>query len=329
MDNVAPVQLDPTLDFIAGTISGMASLAVGFPFDTVKVRFQSPTISGRYTSTFQAISTIVREERLSGLYKGIASPMATMALMNGLVFSSYGFLMKLQLERAGTLPSLTQVALAGAGAGIITSLITTPTELIKIRQQSLLTPTTARQVTMQIIRESGFQGLFRGITATALRDTGYGAYFLTYEATCRYFKSSPGDPLSIPALLLAGGAAGIAAWAITFPFDVVKTRIQASQPIYSAAATTVVHNNHTHPSIARGYSTMSASTPLLLQTVDAKESPPRDINPYRSTWSTFVNSYRADGAGVFFRGLAPTLIRAVPVNMVTFAAFEAVVSAFS
>jgi hypothetical protein len=46
---------------------------------------------------------------------------ATVALMNGLVFSSYGFLMKLQLERAGTLPTLTQVALAGAGAGIVTS----------------------------------------------------------------------------------------------------------------------------------------------------------------------------------------------------------------
>ena len=57
------------------------------------------------------------------------------------------------------------------------SIITTPTELIKIRQQSLLTTTSARTVALQIIRESGIRGLYRGITATALRDCGYGAYF--------------------------------------------------------------------------------------------------------------------------------------------------------
>ena len=41
----------------------------------VKVRFQSPEVSGRYRSTFHAFTTIVREERFRGLYKGIASPM--------------------------------------------------------------------------------------------------------------------------------------------------------------------------------------------------------------------------------------------------------------
>jgi Mitochondrial carrier protein len=43
---------------------------------------------------------------------------------------------------------------------------------------------------MQIIRESGFQGLFRGITATALRDTGYGAYFLTVSHLRRILRPS-------------------------------------------------------------------------------------------------------------------------------------------
>lgn len=73
----------------------MASLVVGFPFDTgarfifpswrsvlmpcnlpaVKVRFQSPAIAGKYHTTFGAIATIVREERVLGLYKGITSPL--------------------------------------------------------------------------------------------------------------------------------------------------------------------------------------------------------------------------------------------------------------
>lgn len=337
------VQLDPTLDFVAGTIAGMAGLVVGFPFDTVKVRFQSPAISSRYNSTWNALSTIIREERFFGLFKGITSPLATVALMNGLVFASYRFLMKLQLEHADAVPTLGQIALAGAGSGIISSIITTPTELIKIRQQSLLVPTTARQVSWQIFRESGICGLYRGLTATALRDTGYGAYFFAYEATCRLFSSPPSiDPtstdlmahvekevstLSWPALLLAGGVAGIVGWVVTFPLDVVKTRVQGSQAIYS---TTVPHAplspTANHQS-ARAYSTATVVTTPLLDGLGV--SGPKDLNPYRSTWSTIVHSYRNEGIGVFFRGLSPTLIRAVPVNMVTFATFEAVVKAFS
>ena len=35
----------------------------------------------------------------------------------------------------------------------------------------------------------------------------------------------------------------------------------------------------------------------------------QDVNPYRTTWSAIVHSFRNEGAGVFWRGLAPTLIR--------------------
>ncbi|CCM06655.1 uncharacterized protein FIBRA_08939 [Fibroporia radiculosa] len=87
-------------------------------------------------------------------------------------------------------------------------------------------------------------------------------------------------------MLCAGGLAGIAGWVATFPFDVVKTRVQS-----------------TH---STAYD-----------------------NPYRTTWSTIAASYRAGGLAVFFRGLAPTLIRAIPVNMVTFTTFEAIVHTLS
>lgn len=167
--------------------------------------------------------------------------------MNGLVFASYGFFTRVQLNHPNSTPTIAQIALAGAGTGIVCSyvtkfqkskkkiqkspalrrIITTPTELIKIRQQSLLTRTTARAVALQIVRESGLAGLYRGGVATALRDSGYGPYFAAvnnisspshhqthllfaqYEATCRYFASSTGETqLSWSALLLAGGIAG-------------------------------------------------------------------------------------------------------------------------
>ena len=73
---------------------GMAAVAVGYPFDTgqsshflglslhlifdahpVKVRFQNPLIASKYRSTAHAFLTIIREERIRGLYRGIAAPL--------------------------------------------------------------------------------------------------------------------------------------------------------------------------------------------------------------------------------------------------------------
>ncbi|RPD57283.1 mitochondrial carrier [Lentinus tigrinus ALCF2SS1-7] len=333
-------EISPALDFFAGTVAGMAAVVVGYPFDTVKVRFQNPQTASRYRSATHAFFTIVREERIRGLYRGIAAPLAGAPPLNGIVFSSYRSLLHAQLDDDNAIPTLTQVNLAGAGTGIISSyvpslpyclacyifppspstfssyvvdaslsrLITTPAELIKIHQQSLVRTSTSgsspplrdRDVILHLWRTLGLRGFFRGITATALRDTGYGAYFAAYEATLRYWPRPHAPPthdrdgspakqvestlatLSWPAMLVAGGMAGIAGWVVTFPFDVVKTRVQSTPPGVPG-------------------------------------------NPYRTTWSTIVASYRAEGLGVFFRGLAPTLIRAIPVNMVTFTTFEAVV----
>ncbi|KAJ4000329.1 carnitine/acyl carnitine carrier [Lentinula boryana] len=331
-------ELNPAVDFIAGTMGGAASLVVGFPFDTVKVRFQNPEFAQRYSSTMNAFTTIVREEKFVGLFKGITSPLAAVALMNGLVFASYRFLLKIQLDANNDIPTMSQIALAGAGCGAISSIITTPTELIKIRQQSLTTPTSAKQVAWDIFRRFGVRGLYRGGTSTILRDSGYGAYFWAYEATCRYLNSRvpsttrssetslvvhefdhQPNQSSWTTLLTAGAVAGIAGWIFTFPFDVVKTRIQGTESSHT-----------TQPLSTRLANTVSppASYPVLSQMYSTKamHSP---VNPYRSTWPTIVNSYRSEGIRVFFRGLSPTLIRAIPVNMATFATFEAIVHALS
>lgn len=45
----------------------------------VKVRFQDPMNAGKYTSTLDAFTRIVREERIQGLFRGIAAPMVRVA----------------------------------------------------------------------------------------------------------------------------------------------------------------------------------------------------------------------------------------------------------
>ena len=44
--------------------------------------------------------------------------------MNGLVFASYRFLLKIQLDNLTSIPTIGQIALAGTGSGIISSYVT-------------------------------------------------------------------------------------------------------------------------------------------------------------------------------------------------------------
>jgi solute carrier family 25 (mitochondrial carnitine/acylcarnitine transporter), member 20/29 len=51
--------------------------------------------------------------------------------------------------------------------------------------------------------------------------------------------------------------------------------------------------------------------------------------PLTGTWRTALTMYAESGGRIFLRGLMPTMMRAVPVNMAVFGTFEAVVWAFS
>lgn len=66
------------------------------------------------------------------------------------------------------------------------------------------------------------------------------------------------------------------------------------------------------PALARGVSTTAPVTAAATATAAAStlsNSRPLAPHPYATTYSTIVNSYRAEGITVFFRGISPTLLR--------------------
>lgn len=63
------------LDFLAGAISGVCQIAVGFPFDTVKVHIQN--------------NEPIRHLQYNQYFRGIQYPLLSSSLINGMLFSIF------------------------------------------------------------------------------------------------------------------------------------------------------------------------------------------------------------------------------------------------
>ncbi|WFD34582.1 hypothetical protein MCUN1_001423 [Malassezia cuniculi] len=234
------------VEFLAGTAGGVASVLVGHPFDTIKTRLQAQVAHShelaplraapRYTSAFHALATILREERVVGLFRGVTSPMIGVAAMNAAVFGFYdAALHALQGSRYNVAePTLWETTAAGVVSGVGTALVTAPVDLLKIQQQ-VDASTAGRPSYSAILRRiwsaGGIRGVYQGFLVTALRDTGYGPYFGSYALINHALqRMHPESPLAAWEYAVSGAIAGIVGWLSTYWVDVIKTQVQAQPP---------------------------------------------------------------------------------------------------
>lgn len=301
------------LDFVAGCLGGCAGILVGYPLDTVKIHMQTQDHRNpKYRGTWHCFRTLLAKESVTGLYRGMSSPMAGVAAVNAIVFGVYGHTQK-QLSEPD---HLSAHFLAGASAGIAQTPVCSPIELAKTRLQ-LQSPTGngysgPMHCLVHIYRREGYRGLFKGLGITFLREApSYGAYFLTYEALTR-----SDEPVSTPRMLLAGGLAGTASWIISYPLDVIKSRIQAETTgRYSGAIDCLRKSVRTegytclyrglNSTILRAFPTNAATFAVVTWTFrifgeepngsptakqDANSTGTAPEQPIPSKWNTSVNS---------------------------------------
>lgn len=157
--------------------------------------------------------------------------MAGVAVVNAVIFGVYGQAQKYIPDPA----TLTSYFLAGSLAGIAQTPICSPMELAKTRMQLRSTSSVRFTGPFQCLKytytHEGLRGVFRGTDVTFLREVpSFGVYFLTYEALTRTADNSP---VSTPSMLLAGGLAGTTSWMVSYPLDVIKSRIQAHGSRYN------------------------------------------------------------------------------------------------
>lgn len=104
----------------------------GQPLDTMKVRMQNSAVK---LSLFGVIKNTVKQEGILGFYKGMGPPLATVPLINSIVFASYEF-SKRQLGVVSDDDfTFKQSMVSGMFAGLVNSFVLSPIELVKCRLQ--------------------------------------------------------------------------------------------------------------------------------------------------------------------------------------------------
>ncbi|KAI9044267.1 mitochondrial carrier protein [Aspergillus affinis] len=301
-------------EVVVGATGGITQVLIGKPtfwfvnpiplaLNIVKVRMQNRVDGG----AVHIARNLWRQEGPTGFYKGSLAPFVGVGACISIVYTTFHLVSSTLKETLST-PTLTtpQTYLSGALAGLTNSLVSGPMEHIRIRLQMQSANPAERTYTgtgdcvRQILRQGGPRALYRGQSATMLREFhSYGIWFAVYGALMdrvvegersrggrgegkAVVQGSGTGEVQIPGWKVAacGAVTGEILWAMNYPFDVVKSTMQAD-----------------------GFGAQRR---------------------YRGMGDAVRHIWHVDGWRGFFRGLGPTLGRAVPVSAGTFLVVEAV-----
>ncbi|KAG1818388.1 mitochondrial carrier [Suillus variegatus] len=326
--SMPPSAMRAVKDITFGSIAGMVSKVFEHPFDLTKVRLQSQVLdtTARFNGPIDCLVKTWKNEGVRGLYRGLPAPIVAAMLENASLFLSYSELQdvirRINSQSLSHDLSLPQLALAGAGAGAITSFLLTPVELVKCKMQvqmiapkplsaSIPESTAAAAldssvapisrplpgpiaVLMSVIRTEGLRGLWLGQTGTLIRECGGGAaWFATKEFVGTKLIKQRGSELTRKDILpwesaLSGACAGGIFNFSMFPADSIKSTMQTEEDLRPRGS--------------------NAPKPTFLGTAKAM--------------------YRAQGVKGLYAGCGITVARSIPSSAIIFLIYDGLSSRF-
>jgi len=268
--------------FLSGGFGGVCLVAVGHPFDLIKVRLQTSSV---YSGISDCVRKTVRKDGFRGLYRGMAAPLVGVTPIFAMYFWSFEVGKQIARHFEGKKPdehlSIAGILFAGGFSALPSTAIMVPSERIKVLLQVQGQSSGPQQYkgpvdcARQIFRNEGIKGLYRGTNLTLLRDVpGSVAYYGAYEIIRNRFAAE--GQLSPGITIFAGGMAGVFNWLVALPQDTLKSRFQTAEP---------------------------GRYPGGLRQV-------------------FFELVRNEGFGALFKGLVPVMLRAFPANAACFFGME-------
>lgn len=243
----------PARQFVAGSIAGVVASTVLTPLEVVKTRLQSSHSSRLRLD--KLLMNVVRTEGVAGLFRGVAMNVVGVGPARAVHFGAYNMFKTFGAERLG-IHGVPQHMLAGALASMTAASVTSPIWVIKTRMQLQTTPIGSRRAGIEltatekaysgpisaaktILRDEGFRGLFRGLSASYLGVGEAAIQFALYEFLRKWYMDtkhldadgfSRGGAMPPMASFVIGASAKLVAASITYPHEVLRTRMREIPP---------------------------------------------------------------------------------------------------
>lgn len=214
---------------VSGAIAGAVSRTSVAPLETIRTHLMVGSCGHSTTEVFQ---DIMKTEGWKGLFRGNLVNVIRVAPSKAIELFAYDTVKKHLTPKPGEQPiqPIPASLIAGAVAGISSTICTYPLELLKTRL------TVQRGVYknlfdafIKIVQEEGPAELYRGLTPSVIgvipyAATNYFAYDTLRKAYKKVFKKEDVENL---ATLLIGSAAGAISSSATFPLEVARKHMQA------------------------------------------------------------------------------------------------------
>ncbi|KAL6573730.1 Nicotinamide adenine dinucleotide transporter 2, mitochondrial [Orobanche hederae] len=284
-------------DASAGAAAGAIAATFVCPLDVIKTRLQVhglPKIqpSGRQGSVILvSLQTIVRNEGLRGLYRGLTPTLAALLPNWAVYFTVYGHLKELLHSYEGSKDQLTIASnmIAAAGAGAATSIATNPLWVVKTRlqtqgmRQDVVPYKNIFSALTRIAHEEGFRGWYSGLLPSLAGISHVAIQFPAYERIKFYLakrENKSCNELNSWEVAVASSFAKVVASVLTYPHEVVRSRLQEQGQVRNAK----------------------------LQ--------------YAGVVDCIKKVLRNEGIPGFYRGCATNLLRTTPSAVITFTSYE-------
>ncbi|CCF60466.1 hypothetical protein KAFR_0K01110 [Kazachstania africana CBS 2517] len=294
---------DSTVTATAGALAGFISGLLVCPLDVAKTRLQAQGLqvseNSYYRGTFGTISTIVRDEGIFGLYKGIVPIVLGYFPSWMIYFSVYEFSKDIYPKFFPHWDFLSH-SCSAITAGAVSTTIMNPIWVVKTRLmlQSNFSPFPTHyngtfDAFKKIISQEGVRVLYTGLVPSLFGLSHVAIHFPIYEKlkvklhcqkTSTEIDGTRKTTINLKNLICASSASKMIASLITYPHEILRTRMQVKSDLPS-----IVHHK-------------------LLPIIR----------------STYLN----EGVAGFYSGFTANLLRTVPASAITLVSFEYIKSSF-